>query len=100
MAALEALGREAYGDGPVRDAVKARADDHDETYFDAEEAGDDDTAMEQFCLARAVSSLWFAMSADADEAAKQALYEARHSLADADDDALVELIGRELKSTS
>jgi len=98
-AAFAALSGEQYGDGPVRRTVKARADAHDEAYFDAEDAGDGATAAAEFVSARALSALWFALRADPDDAARNALYEARHSVDDAGQSAIAGLIALELDST-
>jgi hypothetical protein len=94
--ALAALRAGRFGDCELRAAVWVRVDAYDESYFDAEDAGDDATARREFAHARAASALYFALSANPDEAAANALYEARHSLDDAGQVALVAMIEDEL----
>jgi predicted transcriptional regulator len=96
-AGLEAIERGRFGDGPVRDAVKARVDAHDERYFDAEDEGDMTTSATEFARARAMTSLWYALSDDTDAAASGALYEASHAVDDASRAQLVEMVFRELQ---
>jgi hypothetical protein len=96
-AGLEALERGQFGDGPIRAAVWARAEAHDARYFDAEDEGDLVTSETEFARARALTSLWYALSDDTDDAANGALYEASHAVGDAGRAELVEMVLRELQ---
>jgi hypothetical protein len=88
-AALEAVDRGLWGDTPVRDAVKSLADQLDVVFWDLGDAAEAGTATgdavtHAFERARAATSMFFALDANATVAAFEAIYEAHIALGESD----------------